>query len=164
MTGGFTHEAPKGRTDEWWTPAWFFDGVRFTLDPCGHPRAVVPADTVYALSAGVDGLARPWFGSVFLNPPYSATARWVDRLLEEADAGRITGFATLTFARTGASWAQRLLARRDVRVLFMAKRVRFIPGEGQPASAPGADSMVCAWGDREGFVQHLQERGHGVTR
>lgn len=166
MTSGFTHETARGKSDEWWTPAWIFDamGQRFDLDPCGHPHAVVPADTVYARARGEDGFQLPWKGTVWLNPPYSSTYSWVNRLMLEADDGNVTGFVTLTFARTGASWAQRLMERSTVRVLFLSKRVRFIPGDGQHASSPGADSMVCAWGECAGVVERLRAAGHGVAR
>ena len=118
----------------------------------------------HARARGEDGFQLPWKGTVWLNPPYSSTYSWVNRLLLEADDGNVNGFVTLTFARTGASWAQRLMERSTVRVLFLSKRVRFIPGDGQHASSPGADSMVCAWGECAGVVERLRAAGHGVAR
>jgi len=164
MSTGFTHETSVGKSDEWWTPPWLFEalGLRFDLDPCGHEGADVPAHKIYTLAAGQDGLRLPWSGRVFLNPPYSDTTAWVDKLLNS----NVTAI-TLTFARTGSSWAQRLLGGEHCAsaVLFLAKRVRFIPGGGQHASSPGADSMLCAFGQTEvEALYRMAEAGHGVMR
>ena len=73
-------------SDEWYTPKSIFDalGLEFDLDPCS-PRegSVVPAKQVYALP--FDGLTAPWFGLVWVNPPYSDPKPWVSRWLEHAN-------------------------------------------------------------------------------
>ena len=160
MSTGFTHETSVGKSDEWWTPKWLFEalGLSFYLDPCGHRKAFVPALHIYTKAD--DGLSRPWTGSVFLNPPYSDTAAWVDKFLAEPCTG-----ITLTFARMGSSWAQKLLSREDIAILFLNKRVHFFPGEGQHVSSPGADSMLCAVGEAEiKALARMQDAGYGVMR
>jgi hypothetical protein len=65
------HEPCVGATDDWYTPRSIFValGMSFDLDPCspgaGH---WVPARRVYTKHD--DGLIRPWFGVVFMNPPF----------------------------------------------------------------------------------------------
>lgn len=71
-------------SDECYTPRWVFDamGLEFDLDvaaPDGGPWHV-PTKRFY--TAKDDGLARPWEGLVWCNPPYSRFRPWVERWAE----------------------------------------------------------------------------------
>jgi len=77
------HSKPKGVTDECYTPKHIFDslGLSFDLDVCApNHGAFVPAKQRYSLP--FDGLAAPWFGLVWMNPPYSKPAPWVDKFIQ----------------------------------------------------------------------------------
>jgi hypothetical protein len=68
-------------SDDCYTPRWVFDamGLEFDLDvaaPVGGPWHV-PAKQYY--TAEDDGLAQPWDGLVWCNPPYSNYRPWADR-------------------------------------------------------------------------------------
>jgi phage N-6-adenine-methyltransferase len=69
--------------DEWYTPKWIFDdmGIHFDLD-VAHPdcKTNVPATKVYTKED--DGLNKPWFGNVWMNPPFSNTSPWAYKFLE----------------------------------------------------------------------------------
>jgi hypothetical protein len=80
-------------------------GIEFDLDPAAPAGDVpwVPARAHY--SKVDDGLARPWFGRVWLNPPYGRDVdRWMRRLVGHGD-----GLA-LVFARSDTRWFSRSLA------------------------------------------------------
>ena len=65
------HEPCIGETSEWYTPPEYFKalGLVFDLDPCSPgPGHWVPAKKIYTIED--DGLRQPWFGLVFMNPPY----------------------------------------------------------------------------------------------
>lgn len=67
-------------SDECYTPRWVFDamGLEFDLDvaaPAGGPWNV-PASRYY--TAADDGLAQPWDGLVWCNPPYSSAQSWIE--------------------------------------------------------------------------------------
>ena len=65
------HEPSNGGSDDRYTPPEMFAalGLVFDLDPASPgPGHWVPARQVYTKKE--DGLARPWRGLVFMNPPF----------------------------------------------------------------------------------------------
>jgi hypothetical protein len=79
-------------SDDCYTPRWVFDamGLRFDLDvaaPVGGPWHV-PCERFY--TAEDDGLAQPWEGLVWCNPPYSDYWAWAARWLQH-DMGVLMG-------------------------------------------------------------------------
>ena len=66
------HEPCIGATSDWYTPPEIFEalGLVFDLDPCspGLGLCFVPARRIY--TEADDGLRQPWFGTVWLNPPF----------------------------------------------------------------------------------------------
>jgi ParB family chromosome partitioning protein len=89
-------------TDERYTEQWVIDAARATmgaidLDPasCVAANARVGAARYY--DKDTDGLARPWFGRVFTNPPYSRANGFIAKLLREWEEGRVTQ-AVLVFS------------------------------------------------------------------
>lgn len=77
-------------SDERYTPRWVFDGLSLTFDtdPASPAEGgdCVPARVKYTRND--DGLAQPWFGLVWLNPPFSqsvANGRWWCELVKVAD-------------------------------------------------------------------------------
>lgn len=107
------HHNSRAQTDEWLTPPFVLAALggweSFDLDPCTPD--IQPWPTAKArYTRADDGLAQPWSGRVWLNPPYYANVigKWLARL---ADHGRGT---TIIFARTetralGISPVHRLL-------------------------------------------------------
>ena len=78
-------DAVEITSDDCYTPRWVFDamGLRFDLDvaaPVGGPLHV-PADRYY--TAADDGLAQPWDGLVWCNPPYSNFGPWAERFTSQ---------------------------------------------------------------------------------
>src|SRR5690606_38163062 len=69
-----TPRAQVNEGDEWYTPRWLFDalGIRFSIDVCApldRTFSSVPAERHFTIED--DGLAQPWEGTVWRNPPYS---------------------------------------------------------------------------------------------
>ena len=81
--------APQTATgsDDWYTPRWIFDtlGLTFDLDVAAPSGGIpwIPARRYYTMED--DGLAQPWEGLVWMNPPYSSATEWVRRFLEHGD-------------------------------------------------------------------------------
>jgi len=68
-------------SDDCYTPRWVFEamGLHFDLDVAAPPGGPwhVPCDRYY--TAADDGLAQPWEGLVWCNPPYSKFLPWAER-------------------------------------------------------------------------------------
>lgn len=95
--------------DEWYTPRWLFDaaGLVFDLDVCAPVapefRACPARNYLTVLE---DGLTAPWDGLVWMNPPFSKPAPWVERWIKHP-----AGLALLPAANS--PWRARLLPACD---------------------------------------------------
>lgn len=109
--------------DDYYTPKHVFDalGIRFDLDVCAPPGGVpwVPADRFYSIED--DGLAQPWHGRVWMNPPYSGPSQWVDRFLAHRE-----GIAYLPFAKS--AWFDRIWREADAIVAPGVSASNFVGG------------------------------------
>lgn len=132
------HELPnKGKTDVWLTPLSLIHSLgEFDLDPCGESHHAT-ANTIYTER----GLEQPWFGRVWLNPPYSEVGTWLDRLVFHGKG------VALVFARTETKWAQRILPKASA-VFFPAGRIYFHRHDLSIAGNAGAPSMFLAFGEK----------------
>jgi len=140
---GFAHESQSNQSVDWYTPAYIFEmlGVEFDLDPC-HPKnriPWIPVKQTYNLED--DGLASPWGGNVWLNPPYGKhTIQWLGKMHQHRQ-----GIA-LVFARTDCKWFHEYVTKADA-ILFLKGRVKFVDGLGiTNGSGAGSGSMLIAWG------------------
>lgn len=169
---GYSNESPVPASMEWYTPAWIFEalGIEFDLDPC-HPMDILPWVPAWMFyNKEDDGLLQPWEGMVWMNPPYGdQTPIWVEKMIEEHEAGRVQGISLL-FARTGTKWFRRIVATATA-ICFIDRRVQFVDRDGNPKiytdkngkkkkGNPGADSMLIAWGPDA--AEALEKSGLGV--
>jgi len=152
MTIG-SHQSTIGKSQVHLTPKWIIDWLGpFDLDPCAaDPR---PWDCARVnITEAQDGLSRPWFGRVWLNPPFHRykVAQWIERL-----ALHNRGIA-LIHARTETEWFEPCWARASA-MLFMADRLKFFRPDGseQPANS-GAPVVLVAFGEDE--AQRLLNSG-----
>lgn len=94
----------RTETDERFTPKWIFRalGEHFDLD-AAHPMDAetnVPCDAFYTRED--DGLASPWHGFVWCNPPFSNATPWADKMIEHGEGLFLGPFAN-------SAWTQRML-------------------------------------------------------
>lgn len=135
-----SHHSHRAGTTTWLTPPHIIDALGpFDLDPCAAPGW--PTATEHYILP-TDGLAQPWRGMVWLNPPYGSEAwTWLDRLAQHG-----SGIA-LIFARTEtAGFVSQVWDKADA-VLFLHGRLHFHYPDGTRAPAnSGAPSCLVAYG------------------
>jgi transcriptional regulator with XRE-family HTH domain len=80
----YSHAGTSSVHHGWQTPAPLLERLysvfQFDLDPCSPTRdpKKAPVRAAMHYTARDDGLALPWFGTVFLNPPYGrALSDWM---------------------------------------------------------------------------------------
>ncbi len=128
---------------EWLTPPAIIKALgSFDLDPCSPINRPWPT-AAHHFTVEDDGLAQPWNGRVWLNPPYDHHAeRWLERLAEHGD-----GIA-LIFARTDTRSFHSQVWRRADAALFLLGRLRFhlVDGSLPTHTNCGAPSVLVAYG------------------
>ncbi len=150
MTLG-SHQKTVGDSQNWITPLSIIMALGpFDLDPCASdPRPWHCADHSFTR----DGLTRPWYDRVWLNPPFDRyeVGKWIRKL---ADHGNGTA---LLHARTEAEWFEPVWQHAKA-ILFLADRLYFYYPDGRRAEAnSGAPACLCAFSDYD--VKRLAESG-----
>src|SRR5260221_7395603 len=71
------------KSNEWFTPSRYIEAARLVmgsidLDPasCSEANQTVKAKRYYSIDD--NGLEQPWYGNIWLNPPYGRSANYVD--------------------------------------------------------------------------------------
>lgn len=140
-----SHQSATMISDVWLTPPSIIKALGpFDLDPCSAP-APRPWETARRhIALPQDGLAAPWDGFVWCNPPYSREAvKWLRRMAEHGN-----GIA-LVFARTETEWFWETVweAPTATSILFLEGRLHFHHPDGRRAKAnSGAPSVLVAYG------------------
>lgn len=140
----------SSQTAEWYTPARYLDAVRellggIDLDPASNAQANEIVRAAHYYTAADDGLAQPWAGRVFLNPPYGSTngksnqGLWSARLLADHAAGDVSEAVLLVNAVPGEGWFQPLWA---FPICFVRGRIAFYNAAGESTQPTHNNAFV----------------------
>ena len=142
-------------SDDYYTPKWVFDalGLQFDIDVASPVGGIswIPAKRYFTQYD--DGLAQDWGGSkVWMNPPYSKPAPWIDKWLENGN-----GVCLLAASRSYSFLS--LWANCDA--LLFLPLLKFVTGMGKQAgiymptvlAAIGAENVVALKASGIGFVR-----------
>jgi site-specific DNA-methyltransferase (adenine-specific) len=127
------------RSCEWTTPQDFFEALdlqfHFTLDPCATSEN---AKRKRYFTKADDGLAQPWTGRVFMNPPYGREiGKWVKKAYEESQSNAELVVCLLP-ARTDTRWWHDYCLKGQI--VFVKGRLKFSSAKN---SAPFPSAIVC---------------------
>lgn len=138
-----TWESSKGGSDEWYTPRYVFDAIGETFDlDVAHPancKTHVPTHLYYSS----ESLSLPWFGFIWMNPPFGgrgSLSPWLDKFFAHGN-----GIA-LTPDRTSAPWFRDAWDAADL-ALFTPK-MKFIRDDGTIGGQPSNGTCLWAKGER----------------
>ena len=134
-------------SDEWYTPGILFNllGLEFDLDvaaPIGN-KGHVPSDRKYTIED--DGLIQPWVGRVWMNPPYSKPAPWIEKWLNHNN-----GIALLPMAKS--KWFNRMI-ESDAKFIVLPSVFKFESPEGKPLSLMMGSTL---WALGESNIQAIE--------
>jgi phage N-6-adenine-methyltransferase len=141
----------QGNTsDDYWTPKWLFDalGVEFDIDVACPPGGASHTPCKAFYTQETDGLASPWVGNVWMNPPYSKATPWVARFMEHRQ-----GICLVPFARS--AWANKLWDDCDG-VLMMPSTFKFDQG------SIFMETMLAGYGKSN--IEAMKQSGLGRVR
>lgn len=127
----------SGQTNTWLTPLRLIHALGvFDLDPCAFPGHDTALEN-YTLPEC--GLILPWFGRVWLNPPYGRNIGiWLEKLEKHGNG------VALVFNRTDTAWFQKL---RPDAVFFISGRISFERPDGLKAHNAGCGNMFLIYGE-----------------
>lgn len=149
-----SHWETPGRSDEWYTPKYVFDALATSFDldvaaPETGPVHVPASDWLWH-----ESLQTPWWGFVWMNPPFggrNGIKPWLDNFFDHGN-----GIA-LTPDRTSAPWWQEAARRADA-VLFVAGKIKFEKPDGSRGDSPSTGTTLFAAGACGARVLHLAQR------
>jgi hypothetical protein len=137
------HEPSIGATSDWFTPPPIFKALRLTfdLDPCSPgPGHWVPTNKIYTKTD--DGLKQPWFGLVFMNPPFGGRnghVPWLRKFFVHGNG------VAIVRAYTSSAWWHAEMPRAEI-ILFPKGKTKFIRPDGSIGKCPGHGIVLIGAG------------------
>ena len=163
---GNVHVSNNSGEYEWYTPIEYIEAARLTmgtidLDPasCDAANETVKAKTYYTEEQ--DGLIQPWFGTVWLNPPYSQplVSQFCDLLVDNYLKGNIKQACVLVNNATETKFYQNMLNHCSA-VCFIKGRVKFVDKNGESKGTPLQGQTVLYFGkETTCFVENFSYFG-----
>jgi len=123
----------------------------FDLDPASGAEPTPIATERY--TPADDGLAQPWHGTVWLNPPFSDKTRWYKKLVDEYWNGDVDRAVALATVDPSADWFHEWFSTADV-LCFLDGRDWYLAGD-----SPTFSTQVGVWNPNEGIIEQLQGMG-----
>lgn len=128
----------------WFTPKEFTEKLGpFDLDPCTASfRPFHTAKKHYEHDLGDNGLELPWFGDVWLNPPYGKQILpFIEKFISHKKG------VMLIFARMGSPSVQKLISK-GAYIYCLRRRVYFLQKHGLKATNAGTDSILVFFDEK----------------
>lgn len=159
-------------SNEWYTPQKYVDAARLVmggidLDPasCEIANQVVKASRYYTKAE--NGFTRPWYGRVWLNPPFSkadgkGVGSWICRLVCEYQDGHVSQAILLSPSSTEVSWFQSLWSYP---ICFKYKRMDYYCAAVQTLSTHQSRYGTCfvyLGSHQQKFAEVFSQFGHVV--
>ena len=128
-------------SDEWYTPDYILSALgEFDLDPCAPDKDFYTAKECYTKED--NGLVKPWYGRVWLNPPYSRKliAPFIMKMAKHGN-----GVALIFNRMDIALWHDVIFPTADA-MLVLKGRLKFYRPDGSCGDSAGCGSVLVAWG------------------
>ena len=158
------HVANNSGNNEWYTPKEYIEAARkvmgtIDLDPasCEIANKIVQAKTFY--TAEDNGLLNPWFGNVWLNPPYSADL--IGKFAEKAAKKEYKQAIILVNNATETAWFNTLIQVASA-VVFPSSRVKFYMPDGKTGAPLQGQAVIYIGSNSKSFMEIYSPFGWGA--
>lgn len=153
---------------EWYTPSEYIEAARrvmggIDLDPATSVKAQAVVNAGYFYTREDNGLTQPWYGRVWLNPPYNMPLieQFVDRAISEYESGAVDSAIVLTNNSTDTGWFHKL-ARYPF--CLTRGRIRFWGGDDDTLATRQGQAIFYLGGEPARFAAEFGVFGLVVQR
>lgn len=164
----------SSESNEWYTPAHIIEQARAALggidfDPASSAAANVVVQAEAYCTIAENGYAQPWYGKVWLNPPYGKeegetttnAVRWSRKLIAEYEEGRVEAAILLVKAALGYNWFEELW--RLYPTCLLRERLSFVRPDGSDdGQSKHATALLYIGPDAARFRAAFQSLGRIV--
>jgi hypothetical protein len=159
------HVSYNSGNNEWYTPSEWIAAARLVLgeidlDPASTPAANEIVGARHFLTAQDDGLKHPWFGNLWMNPPYAGEliSLFTAKMGEHYGRGDVKASITLVNNATETSWFQDL-ARHASAICFPSRRIRFWGPNGEVGAPLQGQALLYLGSKTVAFYEAFQAFG-----
>lgn len=133
--------------DTWLTPVWILSELGgFDLDPCAYAGSPSRVSKAY-FTVDQDGLNQIWTGRVFMNPPFSNTAKWLEK-----HALHCNGISLVPASVESQVWRKYVWSAAKG-ILLLTGRTRFCNPDGSTTTGrPLRSIALIAWTHYDAFI------------
>ena len=124
----------------------------FDLDPAAGCEPTPIATDRYTVDD--DGLTTPWYGTVWLNPPFSEKLPWYRRAVNQYERPAVDAVVAVGPVDTSTDWFQDWFTRADI-VAFLNGRDWYVSAGRQP----NFSTAVAVWNPTGDAIDWLQSVG-----
>jgi len=147
------HVANNSGENEWYTPPKYTEAAKrvmggIDLDPASNSVAneFVKADAFYTKED--DGLTKPWYGRVWLNPPYAQPliAQFAEAVVVKFSSAEFEQAVVLVNNATDTKWLQSMMKECSA-ACFLEGRIRYLDKTGEPKNSPIQGQVALYFGE-----------------
>ena len=158
------HVSFNSGNNEWYTPKEYIEAARrvmgsIDLDPASSKIAneIVKAKKIYAIDD--DGLSLPWFGNVWLNPPYSSDL--IGQFAEKVKAKEYEQAIILVNNATETAWFADIVSVSGA-IVFPTSRIKFYKPDGTTGAPLQGQAFLYVGESPYRFLSEFERFGWGV--
>ncbi|MGL6099726.1 MAG: DNA N-6-adenine-methyltransferase [Fusobacteriaceae bacterium] len=155
----------NNNNDEWYTPPEFVNSARWVmggidLDPASNAIANENVGALEFYSLENSAFLHTWRGRVWMNPPYSRVIKdFVNKLVDEYDAGNVTEAVVVTNNGTDTQWFHRLAGASSA-ICMVKGRIGFQDADGVRINNNNKGQIFTYLGDDpETFKTEFEQYG-----